>query len=120
MTRLPFVLSTIALAVLAGCASEPKIAAAPAPVIVVLQQPSPAGTAVVAPAAVALRAGFGRVESILAVPSPAAGATASNPTRRITMRMDDASVQYFDTQAADVKVGDRLEITANGTMRHPA
>jgi hypothetical protein len=75
---------------------------------------------VVAPAAIALRAGFGRIESILAVPSAAAGATASNSTRRITMRMDDGSVQYFDTQAAGMAVGDRIEITKDGTMRHPA
>ena len=125
MNRVPFILSTIALAVLAGCGSDPKIAPAPAPVVVVLQQPSPAQpstapSVVVAPAAVALRAGFGRIESILAVPSAATGATASNPTRRITMRMDDASVQYFDTQAPGMAVGDRVEITANGTMRHPA
>ena len=72
------------------------------------------------PPAAALRAGFGRIESILAVPSPAAGPTASNPSRRIGMRMDDGSVQHFDTQATGMAVGDRIEITANGTMRHPA
>jgi hypothetical protein len=36
------------------------------------------------------------------------------------MRMDDGTMQYFDTNAADLAVGDRIEITANGTMRHPA
>ena len=134
MNRLPFVLSTIALAILAGCASEQRITPAPAPVAATPAPAAaptpayvvaPAGTVIVpqagpAPAAVALRAGFGRIESIQAVPSPAAGATASNSTRRIVMRMDDGSAQYFDTQAADVKVGDRIEITANGTLRHPA
>ena len=133
MTRLPFVLSTIAVAVLAGCASEPKPTPAPPPVVVLMQQPSPgtavspstAGTvtvapATVAPAAVPLRAGFGRIESILAVPSAAAGASASNPTRRITMRMDDGSVQHFETQVPNLMVGDRIEITTNGTLRHPA
>ena len=120
MNRLPFIFSAIALAVLAGCASEPTVTPAPAPVVVVLQQPSTAGSVVVAPAAAALRAGFGRIESILAVPSPAAGPTASNPSRRIGMRMDDGSVQHFDTQATGMAVGDRIEITANGTMRHPA
>jgi len=71
------------------------------------------------PAAVALRSGFGRIESILGIPSAAAGATAASSTRRITMRMDDGSVQYFDTQAPGLAVGDRIEITPNGTLRHP-
>ena len=123
MTRIPFILSTIAVAVLAGCGSDPNVAPAPAPVVVVMQppaaQPSTPGPIVVAPAAVALRAGFGRIESILGIPSAAAGATASNPTKRITMRMDDGSVQYFDTQAPSLAVGDRIEITPNGTLRHP-
>ena len=120
MNKVPFILSAIALAVLAGCASEPKVTTAPAPVVVVLQQPGPAGSVVVAPAAVALRAGFGRIESMLVVTSPAADPTASNPSRRIAMRMDDGSVQHFDTQIAGMAVGDRIEITANGTLRHPA
>jgi hypothetical protein len=91
---------------------------APAGTVVVPQ--AAAGTIVVAPAAIALRAGFGRIESILAVPSAAAGGTAPNSTKRIVMRMDDGSVQYFDTQAAGLALGDRIEITKNGTMRHPA
>jgi hypothetical protein len=133
MNRLPFILSAITLAVLAGCATESGITSAPAPVVVAPAQPAyvvapagtvvvpqaSAGTMVVAPAAVALRAGFGRIESILAVPSAAAGGT-SKPSTRVVMRMDDGSTQYFDTQAAGMAVGDRVEITANGTMRHPA
>jgi len=124
MKRLPFVLSSIALAILAGCATESRITPAPAPVVIA-QAPAPqvlapAGMVVVAPAAIALRAGFGRIDSILAIPSAAAGATAANSTRRITMRMDDGSTQYFDTQAAGMAVGDRIEITKDGTMRHPA
>ena len=133
MNRLPFTLSLIAVAVLAGCATESGITSAPAPVVIAPAAPAsyvvaPAGTVVVpqaaptvvvAPAAVALRAGLGRVESILAVPSAAAGGT-SKPSKRIVMRMDDGSTQYFDTQAEGVSVGDRIEITKNGTMRHPA
>ena len=133
MNRLPFILSAIALAVLAGCATESGITSAPAPVVVAPAQPAyvvapagtvvvpqaSAGTMVVAPAAVALRAGFGRIESILAVPSAAAGGT-SKPNSRVMMKMDDGSTQYFDTQAAGMAVGDRVEITTNGTMRHPA
>jgi len=124
MKRLPFVLSSIALAILAGCATESRITPAPAPVVIAPapapQVLAPAGMVVVAPAAIALRAGFGRIDSILAIPSAAAGATAANSTRRITMRMDDGSTQYFDTQAAGMAVGDRIEITKDGTMRHPA
>ena len=129
MKRLPFILSPIVVAVLAGCATESGITSAPAPMVVAPAAPAyvvaPAGMVVVpqaspAPAAIALRAGFGRIESILALPSAAAGGAASNPNKRIAMRMDDGSVQYFDTQAADMAVGDRVEITKNGTMRHPA
>jgi len=141
MNRVPFVLSAIALAALAGCATESGITSAPAPVVVA-PAPAPvaaaptysvgaAGTTVVipnattapivaAPAAAPLRVGFGRIESIQVLPSAAAGGTGTAPNKRITMRMDDGTVQYFDTSAADVRVGDRIEITANGTMRHPA
>ena len=123
MNRLPFILSSIAVAVLAGCATESGITSAPAPAVVapvapayvvapagmvVVPQAGPAGTVVVAPAAVALRAGYGRVESILALPTAAAGGAASSPNRRIAMRMDDGSVQYFDTHAAGMAVGDRV------------
>ena len=123
MNRLPFILSSIAVAVFAGCATESSIRSAPAPVVVSpaasgtvgAPQPSSAGT-VVAPTAGLMRVGLGRIESILAVP-----ASASSPsTQRIVMRMDDASVQYFDTQAAGLAVGDRIEITKDGTLRHPA
>lgn len=137
MNRLPFILSAIALAVLAGCSSQPQrtapaaatapVTAAPAPVAAptpayvvapagtVIVQANPAGTVGAAPAPVALRAGFGRIESIHAVPGAAVGAT----SRRMAMRMDDSTVQYFDTAAAGVAVGDRIEILANGTMRYP-
>ena len=134
MNRLPFILSSITLAILAGCATESGITSAPAPVVVapapasyvvapagtVVVPQAAAGTIVVAPAAIALRAGFGRIESILAVPTAAAGGTAPNATKRIVMKMDDGSVQYFETQAAGLAVGDRIEITKDGTMRHPA
>jgi len=136
MNRLPFVLSSITLALVAGCATESRITPAPAPVVVVTPAPTPyvvapagmvvvpqasaAGAVVVAPAALALHAGFGRIESILDVPSAAAGGTASSSNKRIVMRMDDGSVQFFDTAAADLAVGDRIEITRDGTMRHPA
>jgi len=135
MSRLPFVLSSIAVAVLAGCAAESRITPAPAPVVVIAPAPAPyvvappgtvvvpqasaAGAVVVAPAALALRPGFGHIESILAIPSAAAGGTAPSFNKRIVMRMDDGSVQYFDTAATGLAVGERIEITSDGTMRYP-
>ena len=145
MNTVPFVLSAIAIAV-AGCAAttESRISSAPGPAVaapaaaapaaptysvgsagttVVVPQAS-ASTTVAAPASVGLRTGSGRIESIVVVPaavvpSAAAGGTAPSPSKRITMRMDDGSAQYFDTNAAGVSVGDRIEITPNGTMKHP-
>jgi hypothetical protein len=139
MNRIPFILSTIAVAFLAGCATEQRITPAPAPavvtpVVVAPQQPAyvltpsgpvmvlpppqtTTGTVSVTPAAVALRSGFGRIESMQAVPSAASGGSVSNPTRRIAMRMEDGTLQYFDTQAPGMAVGERIEITGNGTLR---
>jgi len=147
MNRLPFILSSIALAVLAGCATESGITSAPAPAVVtpppaaaapvaatptysvgaagttiVVPQAGPVATAAPAPVATPLRVGFGRIESIMVVPTAAAaaaGGTAPSPSKRIAMRMDNGTVQYFDTHAAGLTVGDRIEITSNGTMRHP-
>lgn len=132
MNRLPLVLSSIAVTVLAGCATESGITTAAPPVVAapvqqpyvitpsgaVVQQASPGGIVVVAPSATPLRPGMGRIESIQAVPA-ASGGKPSNSTR-VVAKMDDGSTQYFDTAAAGMAVGDRIEITKNGTMRHPA
>ena len=90
MSRLAFTLS-LAAAVLAGCATEHKVAPAPAPVVVA---PATPGAVVVAPAAAQpLRAG---------------------------LRMDDGTIQYVDTAAGGLAIGDRVAITSDGNMRHPA
>ena len=136
MNRLPLILSSIAVAILAGCATESRVTSAPAPAAaapaaapyvlapagstVVVPQASTAGMVVVAQPAAPLRVGMGRIEQILAVPTAAGGRTESNSTKRIVMKMDDGSVQYFDTEAAGLATGDRIEITKEGTMRHPA
>ena len=140
MNRLPLILSSIAVAILAGCATESRLTSAPAPVAaapatapyvlvpagstVVAPQASTAGMVVVAPTAAPtaapLRVGMGRIESILAVPTAAGGRAESMSTKRIVMKMDDGSVQYFDTEAAGLATGDRIEITKEGTMKHPA
>jgi hypothetical protein len=136
MNRLPLILSSFAVAILAGCATESRVTSAPAPVAaapaaapyvlapagstVVVPQASTAGMVVAAAPAAPLRVGMGRIEQILAVPTAAGGRTESNSTKRIVMKMDDGSVQYFDTEAAGLATGDRIEITKEGTMRHPA
>ena len=115
MNRLPFLLSSIALATLAGCA-ESGITLVSEPALVA--QPAGAGETAASPAATALRAGFGRVESILVVPTLEAASRAGSKTtsKQITMRMNDGTLQHFETQG-NVAVGDRIEITSSGTMR---
>ena len=142
MSRFPFVLSSIAVAVLAGCASEYQVTPAPAPVVIapapvyaapgtVYAAPAPAGQAVIVqqasgaavvvpPAPGPLRVGFGRIDSITPIPVAAAGGgTVNSATRRVGLRMDDGSVQYIDTVATPLAVGERIEITSDGRMRHP-
>jgi hypothetical protein len=123
--------SVVALAALAGCATEDRVTPAPAPVVVnppsstVVVPPQSAatvpGTVVVAPAPGPLQAGIGRIETI--VPSPsgaAAGASSPSNNKRVGIRMDNGTVQYLDTNAAGLAIGDRIEITADGMMRRPA
>ena len=132
MNRLTLPLSLAALAVLAACAQDP-VTPAPAPAPVIIQQPAPVVTAppptvVVQPATAptvvsaptALRAGFGRIESITAAPqSAAAGSTAAGGTtlQRFGIRMDDGSMQYVDTAAPGYSLGERIELTKDGTIR---
>jgi hypothetical protein len=126
------VLSIATLAALAGCATEHKVAPAPAPVVV---QPAPTvpptavvvpqagtGAVVVTPVATGpLRAGSGRIDSMLDLaPSAAAGSTVPGANKRVGIRMDDGTLQYLDTAANDLAVGDRVSITSDGYMRHPA
>ena len=143
MNRLALPLSAIAIAVLAGCAAESRVAPAPAPVVV---QPAPAAAAVIAPPATTaaaptvivpsagtapvvvatpspqpLRAGTGRIDQIINLPaSAAAGSSVPGATKRITIRMDDGSLQYLDTAATDISIDERVSITSDGTMKYPA
>ncbi len=128
MNKAAFPLSAIAVALLAACATEDRATPAPAPVVVVPSAPAvvtapPAATvpSVVVPTPTALRAGSGRVESITAVPpSAAAGGTARSSTQRLGIKMDDGTVQFVDSDAAGVAIGDRVQITADGHLRRPA
>jgi hypothetical protein len=139
VSRIAVLASSLVLAFLAGCASESRVTPAPAPVVVtpapaapavvvpqangqavVVPQPGASAAVVVPPAPAPLRAGFGRVESITPIPVAAAGGgTANSANRRIGLRMDDGSLQYLDTTASPLSVGDRVEITSDGKMRYP-
>jgi hypothetical protein len=135
MKSFPFVLTSIALAVLSGCAAE-GIHITPASAPIVMSSPSdpyilgapgspqPGGTTVTSAPTLPLKAGMGRIQSILALPSSGAGSTASGPTNsstnRVSAKMDNGSMQYFDTQASGLAVGNRIEITPELTLlRHP-
>jgi hypothetical protein len=43
----------------------------------------------------------------------------SRPTRRLGLRMDDGTVQFVDTEAQNLAVGDRVELTADNHIRYP-
>lgn len=128
MRKFVYPVSLIALALLGACASERPATPAPAPVVVVPAQQPPAqvvtsgaaGTPVVVAQPAQLKPGYGKVETISAVPtSSGAGATASSDTRRLGVRMEDGSFQYVDTPGADIKIGDRVQFTPEGYIRHP-
>jgi len=125
--------SSIAAAVLAGCATEHRVTPAPAPVVIA---PAPAptvaaapagtvvvppatGTVVVPPAPLPPQAGYGRVETIVNAPAAAAGASAPSTLKRIGVRMDNGTVQYMDIDSSSISVGDRVEITTDGKLRFP-
>jgi hypothetical protein len=80
------------------------VAAAPAAPAVVVQP-------------TALRPGFGRIETIGAVPAASgAGSTAPGAMRRLGIKMDDGTVQYVDSDAPNA-IGDRIQLTGDGYIR---
>jgi len=130
MTKLAFPLSLSVLALLAGCATSDPVTPAPAPVIIA---PAPAATApagtvvvppgaaapVVVPTPTAVRAGHGRIESITALPQTSAAAGGSaKPMRRLGIKMEDGTVQYVDTAGEGLSIGERIELTRDGQLRH--
>jgi len=126
MLKLGFPLSLIAAAALTACMArervvQPVIVTPPATSVAV----APAGTTPstgVTQAAPSLRAGIGRIESIGPVPqwSASTGGGQSSSMRRVGIRMDDGTLQFIDTDAPSLRVGDRIEITASGFIRQPA
>jgi hypothetical protein len=122
MSKFAIPLALAAVALVAACAY--RATPAPTPVVVVPQQApavvAPAVPTVVVPQPIALRAGIGRIESISAVPvSSGAGTTAHSAMHRLGIKMNDGRVQYVDSEVPNVAVGDRVELTANGYIRHP-
>jgi hypothetical protein len=124
MSKLAFPLSLSALAVLAACATSDPVTPAPAPVVVVsppVVTAPPAATApVVVPTPTAVRPGFGRIESMTALPPSAAAGATTKPMRRLGIKMEDGTVQYVDTTAEGLSLGERIELTRDGYIRHPA
>jgi hypothetical protein len=131
MKKLAIPLAVAAIAVLGACSTTDPVHPAPAPVVyapapAVVAAPPP-GTVVVQPQAAApmvvpqptaIRAGVGRVESIhpTGVSQAAAGGT-TKPMKRLGIKMNDGTVQYVDT-VADVSIGQRIELTRDGHLRH--
>jgi type IV pilus biogenesis protein CpaD/CtpE len=129
------VAAAAALSLLGACATEdratpastPVVVTPPAPVVAtppaaVVVPPSAAGQAVVVPSSTTLRAGTGRIESIAALPASAAagGSASTTPTRRVGVKMDDGTLQFVDTAAPGLQIGDRIQLTADGYLRRPA
>jgi hypothetical protein len=125
MQKLAIFVSALALTVLAACTSYDTVRPAPVVVAPSVSGAAPApvtasGAPVVTSGADAsvLRLGNGVIESIAALPSAAAGATAGKPMQRVGVRMDDGSFQFLDTNAPGLTVGKRVQILKDGTMVH--
>jgi hypothetical protein len=104
MRKLPISLVLAAAATLAACATEPR---PPAPSVAV----SPP-----APVADALRPGYGRVSIVTTVVYP----NSTFPGMfRLTLRMDDGTVQVVDTRGPAIPLDERVEITADRNIRYP-
>jgi hypothetical protein len=122
MRRFALVISPVALALLGACATSDPVTPAPAPVVVAPAPvvTAPPATVVTAPTVVAtpiaIRAGHGRVESITGLAQSAAAG--GQTVRRIGIKMDDGTVQYVDTAAQGLSIGERVELTADGQIRH--
>ena len=114
---LPLSLSVIAVALLAACGSRqpnPVVVVPPATPVVTVPQGVSAAPVV---QAVQIRPGFGRIESMGAAPTASAGATAQSSMQRLTIRMDDGSMQHVDTPSTGLSIGDRVELTRDGFIR---
>ena len=118
MAKLAFALPVLALTALAACSTyEPSFTTPP---------PEARTVAPVYPAS-AYRAGFGVIEAIAAerytaprLPSAGAGGTVGHAIDRtgyrLTVRMDDGSLQSIAQDNRDFRVGDRVQLTGDGRV----
>lgn len=127
MKKLPIVvLSLVGAATLAACGgrhyNEPVAVVAQPAVVASSVYSYPAGVAVIAaPGAyvesvAVLRPGFGRVEAKTPVMYTTGAPTGMN---RLTLRMDDGSLQVVDSRGPSINVGERVEITSERYIRYP-
>jgi hypothetical protein len=145
MKRVPLSICVAAMATLGACATDEPVtpvgvvtapaatvATAPAPAVVtsppvaVTTQPGTVttvpgavvqpGAAVVVPGAAGVRPGAGRVDSSTRL-TEASGIP--NPLKRYGIRMDDGTVQFVDTRAPNLSIGERVELTADNHIRYP-
>jgi hypothetical protein len=114
-------LSIAAAAVLAACGSRqptPVVVVPPSTPVVTVPQGTAAAPIV---QSVALKPGFGRIETLGQAPTASAGGTTPNTMQRLGIRMEDGSMQYVDTPSTGLSIGDRIELTKDGYIRrHPA
>ena len=131
MKKLPLVvLSLVAAATLTACGGrtyEASVTTAPQAYVVAgptVVYPYPTGavatyvqpSGVVVESVTVLRPGFGRVESIQQVVNLSGAFTGF---RRLTLRMDDNTIQVLDTRGPDLTMGARVEITTDRNIRYP-
>ena len=127
MRKIYLPLSLTALGVLAACTTAEPVRPAPAPVIVqpapvvttppavVVQQPAQQPAVVAAPGAI--RAGHGQIESITPLPESAATGGTTRQVKRLGIKMQDGTLQFVDTPADGLRVGERVELTGDGYLR---
>ena len=107
MTRTAASLAILALG-LAACASTPPQSA---PRIATNEMPYRAGHGVVIAAAQA------RPPLSAAAGGTASAVSATPAHYRLAIRMDNGTVQYVDTDSAEIPVGSRVELGADHTIR---
>ena len=122
---IPFALTAVALVAACAHRAEP----APQPVVIYPQQQQPVAqqqpavvaaspsVPLVAVQPTALRPGFGRVETISAVPAASgAGSSAPGTMRRLGIKMEDGTMQYVDSDSPN-SIGERVQLTGDGFIR---
>jgi hypothetical protein len=131
MAMRTFALSALVAAGLAACASyEAPVTPAPvmtAPPVVAATPPAAPSSSAAALATLqpgSYRPGSGILESIGLVTLPASAAAGGSAAPapgpfRLTLRMDDGSVQTLIQDTRALLVGDRLQITPDGKLLRP-